>query len=230
MVVDLHGLTATGERHDGLSDMRDKAEQEGFIVAQPDGGLLGNAWDVLTGSPDIEFVRALVADVESVAPLDPARVHASGFSNGGGLANRLACEAPDLIASVASVAGTYIGAAVCEPGRPVAVLAIHGDDDPIVPYEGGLGLFPSVELWAEAWAERNGCEPSEEPREIAADVALRGWGDCDDRTAVQLYTIAGGGHDWPGPGATNGILSTTDSISATDIVWQFFVDHPHPAA
>lgn len=226
LVVDFHGLTDSGDRHDNLSEMRAKGAAEGFVVAQPDGALLGNSWDILSDSSDVAFVRALVADVGSRVPIDPDRVFATGFSAGGGLVNRLACEAADVFAAAGSVAGSYLAPGECSPARAVPYVAFHGDEDLVVPYDGGLVVFPSVPRWAGAWAERNGCTDATGRRDVTDDVVLDEWTGCRDGATVQLYTVVGGGHDWPGPGSSGGLLRTTESISATDVFWDFFAAHP----
>lgn len=109
LVVDLHGLTSTAQRHDALSSMRAKASEEGFVLAQPEAGLVASAWNTLEGSTDVAFARAVVADVVRRVPIDPDRVLASGFSVGGGMAHRLGCDAADLFTAVATVSGAYFG-------------------------------------------------------------------------------------------------------------------------
>jgi polyhydroxybutyrate depolymerase len=226
LVVDFHGLTDSGDGHDSLSRMRAKGAEEGFVVAQPDGALLGNSWDVLADSSDVQFVRALVADTASRVPIDPDRTFATGFSAGGGLVNRLACESSDLFAAVGSVAGSYLSPGRCSPTRAVPFAAFHGDDDLVVPYNGGLAIFPSVPAWAQAWADRNGCDPTPSRSVVTDDVVVDEWQGCGGEATVVFYTVRGGGHDWPGPGSSGGILQTTESISATDLLWEFFVAHP----
>jgi len=47
---------------------------------------------------------------------------------------------------------------------------------------------------------------------------------------VELYTIIGGGHAWPG-GRSSGRPDAdqpTKSISASDLIWKFFATHPKP--
>lgn len=229
LVVDLHGLTDSGDGHDALSKMRAKGAEEGFVVAQPDGVLLGNSWDVLPDSSDVAFVRAMLADLQERVPIDVDRTFATGFSAGGGLVNRLACEASDLFAAMGSVAGSYLSPARCAPTRAVPFAAFHGDQDLVVPYNGGLGIFPSVPAWAQAWADRNGCDPAAIRWDATVDVVVDEWQGCRDGATVRFYTVLGGGHDWPGPGSSGGILQTTESVSATDLLWEFFVAHPRPS-
>ena len=82
-----------------------------------------------------------------------------------------------------------------------------------------------------AWAERNGCDVAAGPAEelIADDVTLLSFA-CPEGADVQLYRIEGGGHTWPGAemlkGATDVVGMTTFSISADEIMWDFFESHP----
>ena len=47
---------------------------------------------------------------------------------------------------------------------------------------------------------------------------------------MHLYTVAGGGHGWPGTPDTSRVGDTTDSVSATELIWEFFAAHPRPPA
>lgn len=220
LVLDFHGFTASPERQDLVSNMRAKSDAEGFVVAQPASELLAGAWNMLEGSDDVAFARAVVADVAARVAIDPERVFATGFSQGGGMANRLACDAADVVAAAAPVAGAYVGWSRCEPAQPVPIMAFHGDRDIVVPYD-GFGLLPDVVEWAGRWAERNGCSTTGSA-EVTRDVAARSWSGCDSSAAVTLYTIQGGGHGWPGTIDPSRVGDTTASISATDLMWEFF--------
>lgn len=227
LILDFHGLTSTPDRHERVSNMRAKADVEGFVVAQPAANLAANAWDTLEGSADVGFARAIVADVQTRVAIDPDRVFATGFSAGGGMANRLACDAPDLFAAAGTVAGAHFGWGRCDPSRPVPVISFHGVADLVVPFE-GLGLLPDVSSWAAAWAKRNGCAPTVQTADVADDVTLEAWTDCDAGVRVLLYAISAGGHGWPGTTDPDRVGDTTAAISATDLMWEFFVTHPRP--
>lgn len=224
VVVDLHGALGTPADQDALSGMRRKAAQEGFVVAQP-AGLL-RSWDTISGNgSDVAFIRAVVADVAARTAIDPQRIYATGMSNGGGMADRLGCAAPDLFAAIAPVAGWYVPAVACA-GAPVPVMAFHGTADPVVPYEGAGALFVPVEEWADAWAERNGCAPGPLDEQVRDDVVVRTWSDCD--VEVALYVVQDGGHGWPGTTDPIRAAASTGSIDATELIWDFFAANPKP--
>jgi polyhydroxybutyrate depolymerase len=133
---------------------------------------------------DVAFTRAVLADLESRDGVDPRRVFALGFSNGGHMAFRLALEAPDLVEGIVAVAANLPTAEdlACQPvaGRLPAVVLVEGDRDPINPYRGGrVTIF--------GFGNRGNVLSAEESERW---FAARG-------SRVLLIPIAGGGHTIP---------------------------------
>ena len=157
---------------------------------------------------DIAYFKAVLDEVERVLPVDRTRVFATGMSNGGAMAHRLACEIPERIAAIVAVTGAnqhaYVGGA-CKPGA--AVTQIHGTKDACWPYEGGGGeCFStdhkvSVDESMTAWARLNGCGDTVEEGGLADEdgdgvrATTRRWKGC--KRAVVLIRVEGGGHSWP---------------------------------
>ncbi|NNC74664.1 MAG: hypothetical protein HKN93_04050 [Acidimicrobiia bacterium] len=219
LVVDLHGFTSSSAEQDLLSGMRDLAAIEGFVVAQPQGrgGLLA-FWDSGPGSDDVSFLRDVIADAVDRSGADPDRVYVTGMSNGGGMADRMACDASDVVTAVGTVAGAYSYPAPCDPERPVPIVAFHGTADPTVPYDGGL-LFSPVTEWAAAWAVRNGCADPAGSR-VTDEVTAVTWAECGEGVQVVFYTVEGGAHGWPGTLDPERADKSTGSIVASDIIWE----------
>jgi hypothetical protein len=76
----------------------------------------------------------------------------------------MACDLAGRVASVAVVAGAlYTEPGECRPSRPIAVLAIHGTNDVVVPYGGRSPTvewplpMPPMPEWLSEWAARDGC-------------------------------------------------------------------------
>lgn len=219
LVIDLHGLSSSPESQDELSDFRAKADAEGFVVAQPQAAGLLPTWQAgIVPSPDVGFIRLLIADIGTSVDLGP--VFAAGFSNGAGMAHRLACDAPGDFAAIGTVAGAYPDTGPCLGAMPV--ISFHGERDLVVPFEGAGTLLPPIVEWATSWAERNGCDGLEST-EVAAGVERLEWTGCTE-APVELYVIADGRHGWPGTESPSRLFNSTSEISATDVMWEFFVD------
>ena len=105
LVIDWHSLGSTGSGQKGVSGYRALSDQEGFVIAWPNG--INNAWNVgpcCTTSrevDDLAFAKAVVEDIKKRACIDPKRVYADGYSMGGGMSHYLACNAADVFAAVA---------------------------------------------------------------------------------------------------------------------------------
>jgi polyhydroxybutyrate depolymerase len=228
LLVDIHGFGSDPDGHDAISQMRALADAAGFVVAQPFARGAIPTWngqpDEAGSAVDIAFMRSLVTDVASRISIDPGAVFASGFSNGGGMVHRLACDAPDVFAAVGTVSGQYPLVEACDPELPVAIIALHGTTDLIVPLAGVEGLFPEVTSWAQRWAARNGCAPVPARTRLAVDVLLDTWTSCRGDVEVKFFTIEEGPHAWPGS-PTTGFFPATTSISASQEMWRFFMEH-----
>jgi polyhydroxybutyrate depolymerase len=230
LVVNFHGYSSNARQEEALTDMSAKADREGFIVVYPEG--LDSAWFTgpgADGQQDRQFVRDLISSLESQYHIDPKRIYATGISNGGGMADRVACSMADAIAAIAPDAGAYNFWRDCQPSRPVPVLAFHGLDDNIIPYIGGKpqSMAPPIEDWAAAWAERNGCASTPGVTTPVDTVTVRTWSNCRDNADVILYTLANHGHSWPGS-PTMPKAITSQAVNATDLIWEFFEAHPMP--
>jgi polyhydroxybutyrate depolymerase len=148
----------------------------------------------------------------------------------------LSCDLSELIAAIGTVAGAYsLPWNECNPSRPVPAIVFHGTADPIVPYQGGVSgdsrfNFPAILSWVEELAGRNGCQGA--PQEFPANGEASGvrYGDCTNNADVVFYTIAGGGHTWPGGKPLPEFITgrTTRDINATRTMWDFFEQHPLP--
>ena len=89
---------------------------------------------------DVGFMRSIVARLVAEDQADPAAVFATGISNGGHMAIRLALEAPDFVQAVAPIVASLPSEenlACDDEGVGVAFLLINGTEDPMNPYGGG---------------------------------------------------------------------------------------------
>ncbi|WP_169250860.1 PHB depolymerase family esterase [Brevibacterium sp. 'Marine'] len=206
------------------------------ITVFPDGDLNDGkrSWQgapYASGADDVAFVADLLDSVESEHCIDLNRVYATGKSNGGGFVSVLACHLRDRFSAFAPVAGAYYPQSTegCDYSTPTPMLAIHGTGDATMHYEGGHRQgedYPGVREWIQPWAEASGCATTTE-RQVGRkgeDVVRTQWTQCDAQ--VELYSVADGGHVWPGEVVYSGGGYVTKDFSATATVWEFFRSHP----
>ena len=229
LVINLHGYHSNAAQQERVSQMSVKADAAGFLVVYPQG--LGNpaSWKFgsrAEGQADVAFIRALIDQLEAQVSVDRKRVYVTGISNGAEMSSRLACELGDTIAAFATVAGGYPPLADCAPTRPLPVVVFHGTADTLLPYAGHPPLLLPVRTWVTEWAAQNSCDATPTTIFQQDEVTGEQWGTCQAGADVVLYTITGKGHSWPG--STMPARITTQTINATDIIWDFFAAHSLP--
>ena len=242
LLMVLHGSAGSGEdmmtvTQRGFERLADK---EKFVVVYPDA--LERRWNDQGGTvDDVGFLLAIVDKLVADGLVDKTRVFVTGISNGGMMAQRLACEQAERIAGIATVAGGLSEPlqATCKPTRPLPVLVIHGTEDPIVPWAGGavagfedFGKVLSARETATFWAANNRCgaggvimpEPDRDPRD-GTRVKMEAFASCPAGAAVRLAAVEGGGHTWPGGYQylpERFIGRTSQDVDANSLIWNFF--------
>ena len=232
----------TGYRFEAL------AERRGFVIAYPQG--VGGYWNGCRaaathvanaeGIDDVGFVRRLVGDLAESGRIDARRVFATGYSNGGHMAFRLALEAPDLVAGIATFSASLPadGNLDCDlSDTPVRTAILNGTEDPINPFHGGevslfgfgsLGEVRSSGQSAGYFRELHGATGAAATRTLVSGprrVRVEEW-SRGGTPVVSLLTVVGGGHTIPqttyrfprllGP--------TVGSDAVIDYLWEFLRD------
>ena len=231
LVVNLHGAGGDAFSQQKVSGVNAKADEAGFIAVHPQAMGEKPIWygpfPGLPGQPDRDFFRELLAHLQREISIDPARIYATGISNGGTMANGLGCYMSETFAAIAPVSGGHTAFWECEMSRPVSVLVIHGTSDQVIPYHGRGDEVPPVREWVEAWAERNGCDAEPVVAYPYTDK-VETWEHCDAGVVVALHTREGGGHVWPGSELGEMLEGASSTMDATDVIWAFFEAHPRP--
>ncbi len=130
LVLSLHGFLSNRFQQQAWSQWDTLADEENFIAVFPQGTGELTRWNAGriafnegNGADDVAFIRDLIGHISDEWCIDSARVYVTGLSNGGGMSNRLACEASDLFAAVGPVSGAYTEfEGGCNPTRPVPVI------------------------------------------------------------------------------------------------------------
>ncbi|MCI0997831.1 extracellular catalytic domain type 1 short-chain-length polyhydroxyalkanoate depolymerase [Pseudomonas corrugata] len=250
LVIVLHG--GGGSPETMIPRWEQQAQTAGLVVAAPKGigrndrmgtwnasGCCGEA--VSKGVDDVGFVAAVIDDVSKQMQIDRRRIYVAGFSNGGMLTHRVAIALGDRIAAAAVVSGALFGNE-STARTPVPMLVIHGEQDPVVGFNGGMSQtgfvakgqtipFEPVRYAVNFWRRANGCKdnPSVTQR---PGVKMESSVSCHGNADIVFYDLPNGGHSWPGSSSGKGLgRSGSDSgasaapIDATSTIWEFFEAH-----
>lgn len=256
LVVVFHGNGGSAERIRTFTGrgFERLADEHGFVVAYPE-GYEGGWNDCRARAPyparkehvdDHGFFREIVRRLESELGLGPdgfSAVFATGFSNGGHLALRLALEHPEEVDGVA-VFGANLPVADqldCErSGQPVPVLLVNGTKDRINPYAGGTAVHPkgdalgdviSAQATAAYFAGLADLPPAPSSIERLPEsdgdpetwVKRATW-SAPGKPAVSLVTVRGGGHTIPQGAFVFPALvgRTSTEVDGPREAWSFF--------
>ena len=240
LMLCFHGGSGTAEDQLAVGDLREKADEERFLLVYPqalpdpnDGG--STNWQVVTSGDlpytlpnphsDLEFVSFLIDEMLGMHNVDPSRVYAMGYSNGGGFVYDLACRLNDKVTGVGAVARTMYAEShgACTVTHPTPVVTILGTNDFIssyggISYEGTL-YYQSADATHDLWIAENGLLPEAEVTTLTdlnpsdnTSVELYHWRDEQNCRELAHYKVNGGGHDWPGTFGNMDIVSH-------DVIW-----------
>ena len=153
---------------------------------------------------DVGFINALIDTLNENFSIDPERIYACGFSNGGFMSHKLACQLSHRIAAIASVGGIISAGTVekCNSQRAMPVLQIHGTLDNTVPINGTSGWY-SVDETMSFWSELNGCvkvDTIQVPDIVLSDgctIQKIIYSNSNRKIKAIYYKVEKGGHSWP---------------------------------
>lgn len=175
-LLSLHGGGGNAEIQAQISLLNTIAHQQGFFVAYLNGRGLIQTFNAgsccgfakTNNLDDTFYVEKVIEDLVTKDQIDSDKLYSTGFSNGGMMTYRLACELADKVSGVASIGGgsgqfdldlnSYY---VCNPTRPVPVIHFHSDNDRNYPVNGGPGGgvsstdFYSISSTISDWVQRN---------------------------------------------------------------------------
>lgn len=253
LVLNLHGGSGNMITAQGFSMLNPVADQNNFIVAWPQGyGIAppGFSWADgrntsadQAGIDDVGFIDTLIDTLITRYNVDTSRIYICGFSNGGFMVQRIACQLPDRFAAMASLGASMdvIRYQNCNPSKPIPMAFFNGTADPAMPYNGGAMQNPqvtpvvAVETLVQFWATQNNCQtinsvfnfPDIFPSDNST-AELYTYTNCDCNADVKFYKLVNGGHTWPGVFVASqaAVLGNTNrDINASMELWNFFSSH-----
>lgn len=255
VVIMLHGAGGSGAGADVETRWTSKADLEGFLAVFPDGTpprptmparFLVNPrlWNDGSGrggakADDIGFISAIIDRVEGGYAADPARIYCTGFSNGASMTFNVGIHLANRIAAIAPVSG-HLWIKQEKLVYPVPLLFIIGTADPLNPIGGGevtlpwgKQYHPPVEDSIREWKRMLDCSPEMKTAVSRNGVREEIYDRCTKPGEVVYYTVEGLGHVWPGGQnrlPEKFVGKPSDKMQATDVIWDFFKEHPRVAA
>ena len=240
LVLVFHGYSGTAQGIMDYSEFNTLAEEFGFAVCYPQGTLDGSnttffnvGYDFQNNQTvdDVAFVEVLVDSLQAMYSLSEQDVFSTGMSNGGDFSYMLACQASETFKAIAPVAGMIMQDIMddCNPVKAVSILEIHGTQDNVTYWQGdpnnndGWGAYPSIPNTISFFTNMFGLTnlsstvfPDIDPTD-GSTVSSDKYNSLltSSCSQVWLYTVNGGGHDWPGA------YGNMD-ISASREAWLFF--------
>lgn len=255
VVFMLHGGGGTMTNAQGFTNLNSVSNTNGFLAVYPQGyGIIpsgGFSWADgrgtsadIAGVDDLGFIDKLLDTLIANYSIDTNKIYICGFSNGGFMTQRFACQQNQRFAAMASL-GSIMDTtlfASCNPSRPIPMLFMLGTADPFVPYNGGpmIGSGPvlpivGIDTLIHFWKINNNCITSNTPINVpntdltdSSTVTVFNYTNCSCNSDISFYRINGGGHTWPGveiPSYEIIAGHTNEDIQASVELWNFFNAH-----
>lgn len=226
------------------------AEADNFIVAYPkalngywnDGRQDSVSLSHYRNIDDVGFIAKVMDFAVDSFKIEKERIFVTGFSEGGLMTFRLACELTSKIEAFAVVAASLALDQIveCTPDTTISFMMINGTRDPILPYEGGQiiidtkesGSVLSVEEAINYWRMENGCMEKSVSRDVPNTDTFdetrserTTWDNCKNKDKIVLVEVINGGHTWPGGRQfTNEKIvgKVSQDFDAAEMIWRFF--------
>lgn len=190
LVIACHGMNQDANWHDSNSQWTNVSDTAKFVLVFPEG--VNRAWDI-GGNSDVNFMLAIIDEMEAKHNISPNRVYLTGFSMGGMFTYHCANRIPDRIAAFVPVSGYPMGDKSVYGPKPVPLMHVHGTGDDVC-------VFSGVQPTLDNWIQHNGCNttptvikpyPSNKPN---SGATMWIWDDGLDGTEVRLLEFEGKGH------------------------------------
>lgn len=236
LIIALSGYNQTGAQFEKYLQLTSLAQSKGFLYIYPDGSADPHGIRFWNGTPeccdfqspkvdDNAYLLKIISEVSARFSVDQNRIYVVGHSNGGFMANQMACKNADQIAAIVNFAGgSYTTIAACKPSVPISVLEIWGTKDETYVGNHILGkLIPGAVKIFDDWGAINQCLPKPTTLELRInllspaaklDTSISQFQGCPASTAIDFWNIKGASH----------VPALTENFRANLIDW--LLSHP----
>ena len=215
LIIQMHGYNQDAAYQKNAAKWESVADTGRFVVVFPNGE--NKSWDI-SGDRDLNFIKAIINEMNNKYGIDKKRVYVSGFSMGGMMSYHVANKMGDMIAAIAPVSG---GGGVNSPKRAMPIMHTHGTSDDVVNYNSTVN---TVKSWVSAQKCSSNSQkikpyPTTKPGSAAS---LEIWSGCTDNVEVRLLTIEGKGHWY----SMDEAVSVNTSVEIWNFVKNYSLDGP----
>ena len=196
----LHGYEGSAAQEMDDAGLRRAFSDLGILLIFPN----GDAPDYWMHEPptkesrdEISFIRTVLADVRRRWPVKSHSLWVAGFSNGGFMVWKLACDGQSEFQAYVAISGAFLEPLpkTCD-GAPVNLLQVHGLSDEMVPLEGRAvpDGFTQGDLFASFAVLRqlDQCRRDPDHYEAIGPFAVRRWDEnCATGKRIAMALHAG---------------------------------------
>jgi polyhydroxybutyrate depolymerase len=237
LLLVLHGFKSSPAEIEMYLKPRRLADKFGYVLLLPHGNLNQNGnyyWNATkdccaydsAAIDDSSYLLSLVKEAIDRYAIDPQRVYGIGFSNGGYMMYRLACEDKGLFKGMGIIAGlSFKDPRACTQPTPRTIVHIHGTADEIVPVDAHNREASTLTPLLKRWSERNGCPNASPARRSRLNLtkSVEGpdtdhlvWHDCQE-AGLHYFQINDASHTpWYHQSPIHQIWPLLDQKSTTE--------------
>ncbi len=237
LIIVLHGGNGNAERMKNKTIFTDLAKGNNLVLVYPEAEdrFWKDGREGIDSNEDILFIEELIKDYKKKGI---NKVLVTGFSNGGILSLRLACEDIKGLTHVAAIAGSLPTNYQCKSSFGKHVMMINGVDDELIRWEGGIvpkfgningiGSVMPIEYTVNIFKNNGKCFILNR-KEIDVNFSDRSSVEKQtfkcEKGSLEFFRIEGGGHTIPGgrerATLSNNIGNTNRDISAEGEIINF---------
>ena len=191
VLLHFHGWGRTGAGPVYNGRISGATRRRGVLLVAPTGR--NKTWDFRRPhSADVAFANTVLKDVATRYPVDATRVYVSGYSFGGLMAWRYACESGNAVRAVMSVSATLLTEGMC-PQAPAEFREVYGLKDTVLDFP--FGPDGDTTFPVQFWRTQYGCvaAPDISDYAITRDRTYRRnvWECGENRVTLDVHP---GGH------------------------------------
>lgn len=241
LIINMHGFLMTNDWQRSYTEMDRLSDTARCIVIYPQG--IDRRWNsgtffgVSSDVDDVGFIGKLIDYAVAMYHADASKVYLTGYSAGGFMCYKMACESPNRIAAIVPVVASMVfeNYNSCVPSRNISKMIFNGSEDPVTSYAGIPGNFPSIPTVISFWRSQQDCSADTIIVNIPNTVTNDGcqvvqyiFKDCDQD--LIFNKVVNGGHTWSGTSQFLPVGNTNMDISVNNEGWNFFKQQEIPTS